>query len=283
MRVAFVTYSGAPDLSLDDQAVLPHLQPVAAVWNDPHISWQDFDAVVLRSTWDYHLHQQAFLDWLDRLTHLGVQFLNPAALVRWNANKVYLRELQEKGIPIIPTCFLTHPERHLLPEVLAEMGFEGVVKPSVSAAAHHTYRISGSLPEGVQTALMNLPEDVDLLVQPFMPEIQNPGEHSLIFFNGRFSHAVLKTPSNGDFRVQGMHGGRFSGTEVSGDLIAQAQQVLTALPEIPLYARVDGLVRGGQFLLMEIELIEPHLFLRTHPDAARHFALALQEKVASPV
>ncbi|GGJ45179.1 ATP-grasp domain-containing protein [Deinococcus roseus] len=280
MRVAFVTHEQLEGLAPDDQAILEFLQPEAAVWNDPEVRWQDFDAVVLRSTWDYHLHYAHFQTWLKHLQNLNVKVLNSARLVQWNSNKIYLQELQNRGIPIIPTHFVDPHERQNLPEILSRTGWSGlVIKPSVSAAAHHTYRIQGALPPEIHQTLLDLPADVTLLVQPFMREIQNPGEHSLVFFNGQFSHALLKTPGQGDFRVQGMHGGQTRGIEVDSDLIRQAQNVIQALPEMPLYARVDGVVGEGQLLLMEIELIEPNLFLKTHPEAARNFAQAIQERL----
>lgn len=281
MRVAFVTYPKLEGLAPDDQAILPFLNPEPAIWSDPTVEWNGFDAVILRSTWDYYLHYPEFKDWLTRLQDQGVQVLNSAHLVQWNSNKVYLQELQEKGIPIIPTRFVGASERAQLPEILAAAGDTlQVIKPSVSAAAHHTYRVQGHLNDDELQSLLDLPEEVTLLIQPFMPEIQHPGEYSLVFFNGHFSHAFLKTPGEGDFRVQGMHGGQTHGIEVEQDLIEQAHKVLNALPEVPLYARVDGLVRDGMLLLMEVELIEPNLFLNTHPDAARLFAQAIRERLS---
>ncbi|MFC5596979.1 ATP-grasp domain-containing protein [Deinococcus cellulosilyticus] len=279
MRVAFVTYPRLEGLAPDDQAILPFLNPVPAIWSDPGIEWDRFDAVILRSTWDYYLHHEAFKSWLMHLQDRNIQVLNSVHLVQWNSNKVYLKELQQKGIPIIPTQFVEATERLKLPELVTASGGPLVIKPSVSAAAHHTYRVQGTLQAETLQALLDLPEDVTLLVQPFMPEIQNPGEYSLVFFNGHFSHAFLKTPGEGDFRVQGMHGGQTCGIEVEQELVLQAQKVLSALPEVPLYARVDGVVREGTLLLMELELIEPNLFLNSHPEAARNFAQAIRERL----
>lgn len=185
---------------------------MAEVWTDPSVDWSSYDAVLLRSVWDYHVRYLEFTEWLGQLDKAGVPVLNETDLVRWNADKQYLLELRERGVGIVPSQVAAGP---LLRDVLNGLnGQQVVIKPTVSATAHFTIRgTAGS--EELSRAMDDLPDTV-YLVQPFQPEIQSEGEWSLIFVDGEFTHAVLKRPADGDYRVQDDFGGTAELLEAAG-------------------------------------------------------------------
>ncbi|MEW9622637.1 ATP-grasp domain-containing protein [Rhodanobacter geophilus] len=250
------------------------------VWNDPDVDWSRYDAVLIRTVWDYFKHHSQFLHWLDRLDALGVPTINGSRLLRWNSDKRYLAQLETLGIATIPTRFVTHAE--LGAALAATEGREMVVKPSVSGGAWRTVRGTVGDPAFAQAA-RELPPG-DYLLQPFVPAVVEQGEWSLLFFGGRFSHAVVKRPARGDYRVQNEHGGRTEAAEPEAATLAAARQVLATCASLGLgeavYARVDGVVADGRFLLMELELIEPSLFLADRPDAAERFAHLVAARLA---
>ncbi len=199
-------------------------------------------------------------------------------MLRWNANKNYLRDLEGKGIPIVPTFWPEGPSN--LREQLRELRWSrAVVKPRVSATAHQTRLVSIENAESAQPLFAELLRGPGVMVQRFMEVIVTRGEWSLIFFNGEYSHAVIKTPRAGDFRVQHDFGGYEQSAEPSPDVLEAAMRVIRALDDVPLYARVDGVESDGHFLLMELELIEPALFFFLHSDAPERFAAAVAERV----
>ncbi|TWD84912.1 hypothetical protein FB561_6108 [Kribbella amoyensis] len=269
-RLALATSAAHPQLHEHDLPLAEALRaagtdPVAVVWTDPSIDWSAFDAVLLRSVWDYHTRYLEFTAWLDQLDKAGVPVLNDSALVRWNADKRYLLELRERGVAIVPSQVAAGA---CLREVVAGLaGEEIVVKPTISATAYNTVRgVAGS--EELSRALDDLPDAV-YLVQPFLPEIVTEGEWSLMFVGGEYTHAVIKRPAAGDYRVQDDFGGTAELVEPPAEVLAAATAALEAADSrtAPAYARVDGIVTGGRFLLMELELIEPYLFLPSHPAA----------------
>jgi len=276
-RVALVTSSKYPDLTDDDRLLLRPLaergiDAEAAIWDDPAHEWTSFDAVILRSCWDYHLKYGAFLRWIALLEQAKTPVWNSAALVLWNANKSYLRELDAKSVPIVPTFWPEAGDPVRLRETLHELGWaKAVVKPRVSATAHRTHLITANEADSVQELFDELRRGPGVMLQKFMDGVVTEGEWSLIFFGGQYSHAVLKTAKSGDFRVQS----DFGGTDQAADPTAQVLQAATRIVqtvEATLYARVDGVVYDGQFRLMELELIEPALFLSSHPKAPARFA-----------
>ena len=282
-RVAFVTWSGLPGLSEDDRLAVAELgrrgsTVQSTVWDAPGVVWTDFESVVLRSCWDYHHRPDAFLDWLAKLDGQGVPLWNPPAVVRDNVDKTYLRELEAVGIPVVPTIWLESGADADLEELMEERGWsEVVIKPTVSASAFRTFRADSAKPR--QSDLEELLSASGALVQLFLPEIETQGEWSLIFFGGKYSHAVLKRPKAGDFRVQNDFGGSASPERPSPALVEQARAVVATIPQPWLYARVDGVDRGGVFTLMELELIEPSLFLGSDPQAPARFAEAIANLV----
>jgi glutathione synthase/RimK-type ligase-like ATP-grasp enzyme len=282
-RIALATRAEFPELHPDDLPLVAALRaagldPVVEVWTDPSVDWSSYDAVLLRSVWDYHTRYFEFTEWLGLLDKAEVAVFNDSDLVRWNADKSYLLELRERGVAIVPTQVAAGP---CLREVVAGLtGQEIVVKPTISANALHTIRgIAGS--DELDRAIDELPDRV-YLVQPFLPEVQSEGEWSLLFIDGEFSHAVLKHPADGDYRVQYILGGTAVLAEAPTAVRESAAAALAALDtsQPPLYARVDGIVTAGRFLLMELELIEPYLYLLDHPAANTALATALATRLS---
>jgi glutathione synthase/RimK-type ligase-like ATP-grasp enzyme len=283
-RVALVTYAELPGLTDDDRLLAEALTErgadvEAAVWSDHGIDWPSFDAVVVRSCWDYFHRPDEFLRWLSRLEAEGAHVLNPAPLLRWNARKTYLRDLESRGIAVVPTHWLARGEASSLAATRRDAGWsELVIKPAISGSAFDTWRSSPGDEARDDLRLAAMTARGDVLVQPLLDEIASDGEWSLVFVDGVYSHAVLKRTREGDFRVQIEHGGTFAATEPPRDVIDQSAAALRAAPldDSPaLYARVDGCVVDGRLMLMELELIEPVLFLGVSAAAARRLAAAI--------
>jgi hypothetical protein len=232
--------------------------------------------VVLRSPWDYHLRLPEFAEWLDAREREGGALLNPAPLVRWNLHKSYLDDLAAAGCSVIETVRVARGTATSLAALLDRRGWrEAVVKPAVSASAHRTFRVARHEAPPRQGDLDAILSEGDALVQPLAPEILDAGEWSIVFVAGAFSHAVLKRGAAGEFRVQEEYGGRAAPGDPGPGVKAQAAAVLAAAPGRATYARVDGIVRDGSFVLMELELIEPVLYLGTDPPAAGRMADAV--------
>jgi glutathione synthase/RimK-type ligase-like ATP-grasp enzyme len=283
-RIALATYERAPTLAPDDRGLVPALATLGAhadavPWSSAGVDWAAYDAVILRSTWDYHRRLHEFCAWLDRLESLGVCVMNSPSLVRWNADKRYLLDLARKGVATIPTMVVdTGTADDVAQLAMAEGWSRIVVKPAVSASGFETYAVDVPFDEAARASVERAVAVGDVLVQPFAPEIPRDGEYSLMFIDGEFSHAAIKRAGRGEFRVQTEHGGSVSPVSVETALVRQAAHVLAAVTEKPLYARVDGISRGGAFLLMELELIEPNLFLDLGGGAAAKLAAAICEK-----
>jgi glutathione synthase/RimK-type ligase-like ATP-grasp enzyme len=279
-RVALVTCRAYPQLAQDDRLLRDALiargvvaEPV--VWDEAAVDWAGFDSVVVRSTWDYHLRADAFDAWIGGLEQKEVPLWNPPEVLRWNSRKTYLRELETAGIPTVPTRFVEQGGASLA-SVLQETGWDDVVvKPVVSASAYETWRASRATLADDAARYARLLDEAAVMVQPFLPGIMTDGEWSLCFFAGQYSHAVLKRPRPGDFRVQADHGGEYAAAQPSPQLVAEAEKALRAAGRATLYARVDGCVMDGTFQLMELELLEPGLFLSTDAGAAARFADAV--------
>lgn len=253
------------------------LDIAAVVWNDPDINWNIFDIVIIKSPWDYHENIVSFIQWLDLLEELNIKVLNPVDIIKWNSNKHYLKKIGDKGLRVIPSEYIGKGSS------FSDRFFEVfdtdrlVVKPCVSAGAKNTIIVDeNNFSEKIITINLLLQEE-DFLVQPYAEEISN-GEWSFIFFNGEYSHCVLKTPKQNDFRVQHYHGGSISYPAPSTSHIDEAKAYLNTIPGETLYARVDGVIRQGNFELMELELIEPYLFLNGDRRLLENYYRALLAK-----
>ena len=284
-RLAFATAAAHPSIQSDDAhlaATLEQLgiEPVSCIWNDPAVDWSGFDAVLIRTIWDYFKQHAAFLGWLDRLDRLGIPTINDSRVLRWNSDKRYLLDLARHEVAIIPTRVVGAHE--LLDTLTAMSARQVVIKPTISGGAWHTLRGNAGDAAFLQ-AVARLPIELDYLVQPFVPEVVSAGEWSLLYFEGEFSHAVLKRPAVGDYRVQSEHGGSVEPIEPDAQMLAAAGRALTAVAAMGYgdlaYARIDGVVCDGRFLVMELELLEPSLFLAGQPQAAERFARQLSVRL----
>lgn len=263
--LALATSAELPDLDPDSQLLLPALEQedvdvALPVWSDPDVDWAAFDAVVVRSTWDYFDHPADFRAWVERVGP-AVAFFNPPDVVLWNAHKGYLRDLAERGVPVVDTLWVAGGER-------AEVPYdEAVVKPAVSGGSQGLFRVRGG---EVVVA------EEDTLVQPLLASIADEGELSLLYADGELSHTVRKIPARGDIRSQPEFGSDVRLEQAPGEALEAAQAVLDAVGRELPYARVD-LVRAadGTLRLIELEVIEPQLYLRWDPASAARFASAI--------
>ena len=288
-RCAFLTLAKKGNFVIDDERAYGPLaelgwQVDAVPWNREGVNWNDFELVVIRSTWDYQSDPDLFLQVLADIEASNARLANPREVVLWNLRKTYLRDLAERGVATVPTAWrdrLRPGELAVLCEQLASN--ELVIKPQVGANADGVFRYTNTAAqEGDQQEELEVYyADTPLMAQPFVSSIQAEGEYSLFYFNGEYSHAVLKTPKANDFRSQEEHGARIKPVEIDSDLLAAGKQALKAVGTTLLYARVD-LVRGSEasdYRLMELELIEPSLYLRMHSLAPSRFAQAIVDLV----
>jgi len=285
-KTAFVTCTQFPKLTEDDLLAAKALGELgisveAAIWDDPSVNWSIYSDVVIRACWDYHLKPEEFLSWLTMLDRAGTIVNNPVDVIRWNMEKTYLKELQEDGISIVPSVWLTGRDKVQLADILSRTGWQkAVIKPVISASAYQTSIVSLQNEPEAQVVLSNLLNSGAVIIQEFAEEIRTKGEWSLIFFNKQYSHSVIKRPQQGDFRVQWEHGGTSAAVVPAPSLIAQAQMILEKIDAPLLYARVDGVEREDRLFLMELELIEPFLFFGYNKKAPSSFASALAEFIS---
>lgn len=280
--IAFATCSTCPGLAKDDTALAAALSAAGyhvtpAAWDDPAIDWSRFDSVIIRSTWNYHLHPAAFLAWLRRLENHRLHIANPVDILKWNMDKKYLKDLEDINIPLPPTIFLEKDDDADLDSIFKNKGWQkAVIKPCISATAYNTWITSPETSTEDTEKLHHLLATGSYMIQEYMEEIATDGEYSLIFFGQQYSHAVKKTAKEGDFRVQEHYGGRSLPTRPASSIIRQATAILDKAvtfdtsPRL-LYARVDGVIHKGIFTLMELELVEPSLFINDNPQAIQQF------------
>lgn len=261
------------DRLLQEALIRRGLTSVRVDWADPEIDWSQFRCAVFRTTWDYFERFAMFDAWLKHIER-ETRLCNLGSTVRWNMDKHYLADLTDRGVRVVPSLFLERGSSRTLSDVLMQTGWdELVIKPCVSGSARHTYRVNRHTASERQPLITTLLAQEAMIVQPFQNDIVRTGEDSLMMFGGRFSHAVRKIAKPGDFRVQDDHGGTVHQYQPAAEQIALAEAAVAACRPVPLYGRVD-MVRDnqGQMAVMELELIEPELWLRYHPPAAELFA-----------
>jgi len=258
------------DAALATAGIVPDYAP----WTG-NAALAGFDLVLPLLAWGYHDAPAAWLAQIDRWEGVGVRLANPAAVLRWNHEKTYLPALEARGAPVVPSVFAARAGPGLLEAARARFG-EGplVAKPSISAGAHGVVVLQPG--EALPAGALGRP----MLVQPLLPAIAAEGEYSLFWFGGAFSHAILKIPRAGDFRVQVQHGGREIPATPPAAAMAAAATVLALIDEPLLYARVDLVGDGAGYVLMELELIEPQLFLEHAADGGAAFARAIRAHTA---
>jgi len=236
-------------------------------WRDSTTRWDEWDAVYLAATWDYPDDPDAFLDMLEDVDRSRAVLLNPLELVRWNVPKTYLRDLEQRGADV----------------VLSLCEFDGapiVLKPVVSTNAANTFVLDGPVDTDAAAELDRAFRRRAYVVQRFMGSILTDGEYSLFYIGGVCSHAIRKVPKPGDFRVQEEHGSTITAVRPGLRLLEAADRVMSLIEPSPVYGRVDLVCdEHGVFRVMELELIEPSLYLRMEPAAPERFARALDTYV----
>ncbi len=286
-RCAFLSTDRLDGFVCDDDLAIEPLRALgwsveSLPWRAPRVEWRRFDAVVIRSTWDYQHDPRAFLAALERIAASGTLLQNPLELVGWNLHKSYLGDLAAAGIPTVPTIFGRALESGRLGALFEELRSDEIVlKPTVSANAGDTLRLARGAPAPALRRALTAFAEREFMAQPFLPSVVEEGEYSAVLFDGKHSHSLLKRPRAGDFRVQEEHGGSIAPVS-RAEVAAAAEHIMHALPSVPLYARADfARDAAGGLLLMELELIEPALYFRIDAAAARRFARALDLRAAA--
>jgi hypothetical protein len=277
--VVLATCADLPDGDDDGPELLAACRGVGLTvewraWDDPRVDWAAADLVVIRSTWDYPARRSEFLEWAHRVPRLA----NPAQLVDWNSDKRYLAGLAAVGVPTVPSRFFAPGE-----EITAPDDAEYVVKPAIGSGSMGAARFAGAadLP-GARAHARHLHDaGRTVLVQPYLADVDASGETGLVYFAGRYSHAIRKGPMLPSGTVNPVDGrSLFVEESITARTPSAAEQevgdrVLAALDLPWLYARVDLLPTGGGPVLIELEVTEPSLFLNTSPGSAGRLAEAI--------
>ncbi len=275
---------------LDDDILLRNaleakgLRVTRTYWDNPDFNWTQTRCAIFRTTWDYFNRFSEFILWLNQ-SGKETRMINPPELIHWNIDKHYLRDLAEKGVRIPPTSFIEAGDTRSLKEVAADCGWpELILKPAVSGAARHTYRLTENDLSNHVDIYRSLIQKEAMLLQEFQHKIVTIGEVSLMVIGGQYTHAVLKTAKVGDFRVQDDFGGKVQAYQPTEEEVQFAQEVVSLCSPHPVYARVD-IIRDnqGQICLSELELIEPELWIRMNPQAASRLADAIAAALANTI
>lgn len=283
MKIALVTCSEISDLVTSDKALRSYLlqnDNVAetVIWTDS-FDPNAYDALILRSIWDYHLNYQAFITWISAVHTSKARLINPFEVVKWNIDKKYLIDLKNQNCPIVPTVIISQHEKNIIPLTLFEiLGSESlIIKPTISASSFLTFKISANDPN-ILSVLQKIQEHSDVMIQPYISSIESDGELSLIYFNIKnaiYSHSVLKKPNQNEFRVQKEFGGSESFFEPAPHLKDFTERCLNLIPFPWVYARIDIINWSRSPMISEIELIEPNLFFDLSPNSSRLMVKAL--------
>lgn len=250
-------------------------------WEDFHPNPELAAGVLFRTTWGYYKELSKFKRLLKEFQKTSLMVWNPIETIRWNLHKKYLLELRKRGLPVVPTKVIEPDQMWSFYQVTQSFECESlVVKPAIHAGGYDAYHIEAGETFEQFIKEMDRFRGQSLLVQPFLPAVIEEGELSLIFIDGEFSHCILKRPRDGEFRVQPQHGGYAELIPCPDAALAAAYKILNELSHEHLYARVD-LVRVGKakYLLMELELIEPNLWLTREPSAATRLAQSLSKQL----
>ena len=279
-RIAFLTLSDPTGWVIDDElAVLPLARRGIKVetipWNRAGVDWSRYELVVIRSTWDYQYHAEEFLRTLEEIERV-TRLENSSETARWNMRKTYLLELASKGIETVPTFWREGLHAGELVPLFEELRSDAaVIKPVLSGSALGAWRLDSERVHEHADEIEAYYAGRPLMLQPFERGIVEEGEFSMMYFNGVHSHTILKVPKRGDFRVQEEHGSALSHVDPEPALLAAGDAAMAAIGRKLLYARVDFVRSGGTFRLMELELVEPSIYLRTEPGAPERFADAV--------
>ena len=251
-------------------------------WADPDFDWTKTRCAIFRTTWDYFERFEEFFSWIESTKH-KTSFINSSEIINWNIDKHYLQGLAKNGINIAPTLFIEEGNVITLSQLFKRTNWpEAVIKPAISGAARHTYRINSKNCYKFEDVFQKLIKDECILFQEFLNNITTQGEISLIMIGGKYTHAVKKIAKIGDFRVQDDHGGSVKEYRATKEEVLFAENCLKASPFEPIYARVDIVNDNSNNLsLSELELIEPELWFRNNPTSANLLADEISSLISS--
>lgn len=283
-RCAFLTMADTRGWTIDADLGIPPLEALGwdidvLSWRSPDANWDEYDAVYVGTPWDYPEDPERFMSVLNSIEESNATLVNDLSLLQWSMNKTYLRDLEAGGVPIVPSIWHDAMRVEELECSFDEFAVDRIiVKPVISTNAADTYLLTRHQLDGQQSHLQNVFRNRPFVVQPFMQNILREGEFSLFYFNREFSHAIQKVPQAKDFRVQEEYGATIAPVVPTTELRAAGDVVLALVEPMPVYARVD-FVRGEDnvYLTMELELVEPSLYLRTNSEAPRRFAKAIND------
>lgn len=250
-------------------------------WRRDGVEWDRYDAVYVGTPWDYPDDPDRFMRVLGDVDRSGAILVNDYALVSWGMPKTYLRDLARKGVDVVPSRWGDRFDTGILDEAFERFCTEQlIVKPVISTNAVNTFLVQRDVPARVEAQLRDTFADRACVIQPFIENIRSDGEYSLFYFNRRFSHAIRKIPQRGDFRVQEERGAQIVAVTPESALRDAGDRLLQVVEPMPVYARAD-FVRGpdNRFLLMELEVVEPSMYLRMDERAPRRFAEAFDDYV----
>jgi glutathione synthase/RimK-type ligase-like ATP-grasp enzyme len=247
-------------------------------WSSKKFNWEVVDYAIFRTTWDYFERLEDFLRWINTYSR-KIKFINSVDLIKWNLDKSYLQDFPKEVV--VPSFFLKKDSVKSLKEISTQKGWkELIIKPSVSAAAWNTHRVSAENISEMELVFSNLKSSHKMIVQEFQKSVLTSGEISIMVFGGKYSHAVLKKSKKNDFRVQDDFGGTVYKYEPKKNEIDFAEKIVGMCPERPLYARVDIMLgKNGKILLSELEIIEPELWFRFCEKSADFLAKKIYESI----
>ncbi len=250
-------------------------------WACPNFNWESTQYAIFRTTWDYFDRFEEFFTWFEKTKKI-VQFINIPEIIYWNLDKHYLQDLEKMGLNIPPTHYIEKGEQQSLQNLFEKTKWQkAILKPAIAGAARETFLIDINDFKKFEGDFQRLITKEAMLFQEFQHQIQSKGEMSLMMIGGKYTHAVLKKAKSGDFRVQDDFGGTVETYHANQDEIAFAKIAIAACPQLPVYARVDIFHdNNNQLALGELELIEPELWFRNYPKAAKNFALSVIEFIS---
>ena len=285
-RCAYLTMDCTDGWAIDADLGFGSMQELgweveAIPWRSAGANWSEYQAVYVGVPWDYPRDPAKFLSLLESIDRSDAVLVNDLALIRWSLPKTYLRDLEERGADIVPSWWMDEVDLEGVADAFGYWHTDRIiVKPVVSTNATHTYLLTRPELSAKATDLIAVFENRPHVVQPFIASIVEEGEYSMFYFSNEFSHAIRKTPKQGDFRVQEEYGAEIVAIHPEASLLETADGVMALVEPIPVYARIDLVrARDGRFLVMELELVEPSMYLRMDDDAPARFARAFDEYV----
>lgn len=276
-KIALITDINNPNLPPDDLVLIDlfcrsGIKAIPAVWNNREIIWSDYDAIILRSCWDYFHNFDKFLTWIKSLERNNQKLINPAGTVLWNSHKKYLLDLRNNGLTIVPSILVKRNSNdYWVSKIYFNKWPTIIVKPAVGTGSHNVRLFDSGNQSDIRGYCAKLLRDNDIIIQPYLPEITTEGEISMIFIDGTFSHSVLKIPGKNNFRANPAFGASIKPYIADHDSICLGQKAIELIRPTPLYARIDIIKSEQKYYLTELELIEPNLFFQYYPPAADKF------------